>query len=369
MSDVQLPSLHVGERTPSRSLDELESGGFGGRADGEGISAGKAAGQVGAPPSSKSFDSVDAGSPPHFVHGGAHDATPTTASLTDGSPDELDEESGSGLESDGPLASEAGLGEGADPEFLLVLYDHDYGSRDDPLGTAAVPIAAEGYDYECYPVEGGEPGSRAYCPEATGTVRVSVSVDDQAPPAAGPTSGAWLKVSLTIHDAKGLLASDYSLRGKASSDPYVKVFYGGKLVGKTPFKKRTLCPRWDHTVRLVLKGNDADILRQYLARRPAHERKSTFFVPHGESKPSMTQLQFQRRAVMKTLVGSLKRDIVSSIDATSTADGNELKREIKQVDTMELFCGEAMKDELKGFACCLAFNAVTALLLYFMLRK
>jgi len=82
---------------------------------------------------------------------------------------------------------------------------------------------------------------------------------------ASDPSLAGLKVILTIHKATGLVAKDRNMWGKkTSSDPYVKVFYGDKPVGKTPVKKKTLSPEWEHRVKHVVGINDAEKIRHAL---------------------------------------------------------------------------------------------------------
>lgn len=76
---------------------------------------------------------------------------------------------------------------------------------------------------------------------------------------------AGLKVTLTIHRARGLIAKDRNMFGKlTSSDPYVKVFYHDRLVGKTPVKKKTLDPEWDCSIKHILGINDGEKVRHAL---------------------------------------------------------------------------------------------------------
>ena len=76
---------------------------------------------------------------------------------------------------------------------------------------------------------------------------------------------AGLKVTLTVHSARGLLAKDRNLFGKkTSSDPYTKVFYGTKVVGKTSVKKKTLNPEWECRMKHILGINDGERIRNAL---------------------------------------------------------------------------------------------------------
>ena len=53
---------------------------------------------------------------------------------------------------------------------------------------------------------------------------------------------------LSIVRAVDVPASDLN----GSSDPFVKVFYGLKEVGSTPFLRRTLGPEWNHELTITL---------------------------------------------------------------------------------------------------------------------
>jgi len=78
---------------------------------------------------------------------------------------------------------------------------------------------------------------------------------------------AGLKVTLTIHNATGLIAKDRNMFGKkTSSDPYVKVFYNSesKPIGKTSVKKKTLNPEWEHQIKHILGINDGEKVRHAL---------------------------------------------------------------------------------------------------------
>eukprot|EP00578_Thalassiosira_sp_NH16_P027396 CAMPEP_0181092004 /NCGR_PEP_ID=MMETSP1071-20121207/8695_1 /TAXON_ID=35127 /ORGANISM="Thalassiosira sp., Strain NH16" /LENGTH=619 /DNA_ID=CAMNT_0023174171 /DNA_START=125 /DNA_END=1984 /DNA_ORIENTATION=- len=76
---------------------------------------------------------------------------------------------------------------------------------------------------------------------------------------------AGLRVLLTIHRATGLVAKDRNMFGKrTSSDPYVKVLYNDAVVGKTPVKKKTLEPEWEHAMQHVVGINDAEKIRHAL---------------------------------------------------------------------------------------------------------
>eukprot|EP00985_Skeletonema_marinoi_P026121 scaffold19952_cov105-Skeletonema_marinoi.AAC.2 len=70
---------------------------------------------------------------------------------------------------------------------------------------------------------------------------------------------AGLRVTITIYQARDLLAQDRSIFGKRkSSDPYVKVFYKDVLIGKTSVKKKTLDPQWNHSVKHVIGCDDGE---------------------------------------------------------------------------------------------------------------
>ena len=70
---------------------------------------------------------------------------------------------------------------------------------------------------------------------------------------------AGLRATVNIFQARGLLAADRSLFGKKkSSDPYVKVYYKDVLVGKTPVKKKTLDPQWNHSVKYMIGCDDGE---------------------------------------------------------------------------------------------------------------
>lgn len=76
---------------------------------------------------------------------------------------------------------------------------------------------------------------------------------------------AGLKVRLIIHRADGLIAKDRNMFGKKkTSDPYVKVFYGEEVIGKTPVKKKTLTPEWECTLKHVVGINDSERIRHAL---------------------------------------------------------------------------------------------------------
>ena len=51
-------------------------------------------------------------------------------------------------------------------------------------------------------------------------------------------------VCVEIIGADGILASDGN-RKTSTSDPFVKVNFSGKVMGKTAVMKKTLSPRWD----------------------------------------------------------------------------------------------------------------------------
>ena len=55
-----------------------------------------------------------------------------------------------------------------------------------------------------------------------------------------------IELDITIFRAKNLVANDGSLFGKKkSSDPYVRIFWGGEKCGKTKTIGKTLSPEWN----------------------------------------------------------------------------------------------------------------------------
>lgn len=73
---------------------------------------------------------------------------------------------------------------------------------------------------------------------------------------------AGLRATITLYQARGLLAKDRNLFGKkTSSDPYVKVFYKDALIGQSQVKKKTLDPEWNCSVKYMIGCDDAEKLK------------------------------------------------------------------------------------------------------------
>jgi tellurium resistance protein TerZ len=73
---------------------------------------------------------------------------------------------------------------------------------------------------------------------------------------------AGLRATISLYQAKGLLAKDRNMFGKkTSSDPYVKVFYKDVLIGKTQVKKKTLDPQWNCAFKYMIGCDDAEKLK------------------------------------------------------------------------------------------------------------
>ena len=62
------------------------------------------------------------------------------------------------------------------------------------------------------------------------------------------------EIFVTVVKGKNLVAKDGSglLGKKKSSDPYVKIFFGGKKIGKTRTIDKTLNPEWNETYSIKL---------------------------------------------------------------------------------------------------------------------
>lgn len=74
-------------------------------------------------------------------------------------------------------------------------------------------------------------------------------------------------LTLEIVEARGLVAKDISLAqlvsktaAKGKSDPFVRVFLGGRQIAKTRHVRKTLDPRWDAKV-LEARAVTADDVR------------------------------------------------------------------------------------------------------------
>jgi hypothetical protein len=67
-----------------------------------------------------------------------------------------------------------------------------------------------------------------------------------------------LTVTLTIFEGQGLIGKDRNFLGKrTTSDPYVKIFLGGKLKGQSKVIDKTLNPAWDEEFKLIAVGDHA----------------------------------------------------------------------------------------------------------------
>lgn len=70
---------------------------------------------------------------------------------------------------------------------------------------------------------------------------------------------AGLTVDVEVLQARGLIAKDRSLLGKRTSDPYIEVYYGQELIGKTRTIKKNVSPVWNEKFQLSV-GADAALL-------------------------------------------------------------------------------------------------------------
>ena len=70
---------------------------------------------------------------------------------------------------------------------------------------------------------------------------------------------AGLRATITIYQAKDLLAKDRNIFGKrTTSDPYVKVFYKDVQIGKSQVKKKTLEPQWNCSINYMIGCDEAE---------------------------------------------------------------------------------------------------------------
>jgi len=82
---------------------------------------------------------------------------------------------------------------------------------------------------------------------------------------------AALRLELTIHKGRGLVAKDSSVVRKSTSDPYVEVHYADslktassgatKVIGKTIVVLKSLDPQWEFSVKHKLKCTEAEHVR------------------------------------------------------------------------------------------------------------
>ena len=64
-----------------------------------------------------------------------------------------------------------------------------------------------------------------------------------------------IELDITVFRAKNLIANDGSLFGKKkSSDPYVRIFWGGKKCGKTKAIGKTLSPEWNENFKINVES-------------------------------------------------------------------------------------------------------------------
>uniref|UniRef100_A0A7S4I1A8 C2 domain-containing protein n=1 Tax=Odontella aurita TaxID=265563 RepID=A0A7S4I1A8_9STRA len=88
-----------------------------------------------------------------------------------------------------------------------------------------------------------------------------------------PNNLVSLNVTVRVIQGRNLVAMDRSLvtRKMTSSDPYVRVLFGGETRGKTPVVKKTLNPRWDAAFSMTFDSGEAD----RIARAEADDRSQT----------------------------------------------------------------------------------------------
>ena len=84
-----------------------------------------------------------------------------------------------------------------------------------------------------------------------------------------PEEVSSIEIQLCIIEGRDLVAKDRSFFGKpTTSDPYVKVFLGGKCYGhNTPVIKKDLNPKWNATFKILLM-DDHQIADIMLHRHP-----------------------------------------------------------------------------------------------------
>ena len=68
-----------------------------------------------------------------------------------------------------------------------------------------------------------------------------------------------VKRELILAGARDLVASDRSLMGKASSDPYAVIFWNDAKVAVTPVRAQTLEPEWETRVVLTIPNRGGDL--------------------------------------------------------------------------------------------------------------
>jgi Ca2+-dependent lipid-binding protein len=121
--------------------------------------------------------------------------------------------------------------------LTLKMFDSDVGSGDDPMGSALIWLSdlKNGVEQDLLlNVEAGRD-----CPNAHGKLHVIATFYEV--PERSPFRGGT--VELVVVEARDLLAMDFALKGKGSSDPYVTVLAAGEReVLKTEVAPNTLNP-------------------------------------------------------------------------------------------------------------------------------
>ena len=150
------------------------------------------------------------------------------------------------------------------PNLTFRIYDHDFGSACDEMGQVVInlltDLEANTVVEKWYPVK-----VSPECEDATGSLQISLSYTLDPPPKTlgVPDTKATKdflggKAELTIVKADGLKPMDSSTFGKASSDPYCKIFLRDEAtmkkseVGKTKVMKKKLNPKWNANFAFLL---------------------------------------------------------------------------------------------------------------------
>ena len=66
-----------------------------------------------------------------------------------------------------------------------------------------------------------------------------------------------VEIDCTVVAGRGLVAKDRSLLGKKSSDPYVVISCGKRMLGTTKVVDKSLSPVWDQAFKLNLNAKAA----------------------------------------------------------------------------------------------------------------
>lgn len=148
--------------------------------------------------------------------------------------------------------------------LLFKVTDSDVGSGDDPMGNAKVWLEdlANGHEDEIWlNLEADEE-----CPKAQGALHLFIRFSEA--PERNPFRGGSVK--LVIAEAADLMAMDFALRGKGTSDPYVVVFAEGeeKETGRqteremfrTKEKSSTVDPVFDESCHFSV-GSSEEVLK------------------------------------------------------------------------------------------------------------